>query len=251
MKTLSSTLTSLLENRFGIEFYYQVVVEWNNETVSYGRDTIISVSDIEISTDSEVPGSDFSCSVELQDTDGALKAQYNSRPLVNTPVSIYVKFDQATDAILIGSGNIVTPVTYTNNVLSFSVFSGLVDNEVGFSTDDLGLKQEIKDLQTWPMIFGKVCAAATLSLPEPITGTLVEDEGIADYTLPARICQVQQIQCPVYQTGGRGFATGGGFDFQGTRLPEYIWEEPPEMVVDQECVNSRRQEYCRLVEQLS
>lgn len=249
-KTISPALNQKINNRFGIEFTYQVDIYWEpSEPTSYIGKYIVDITDITVSTESNIPGADFTCTVTLADETGDLKYLYDNSDLVNKKAKVYLLFTDTSEKVLIGTGYLVSPIIYKDGTLQLNVYSGLVDHEVGFSTEDLEERHLDEDIKTWPMIFGKVCGAEAATLVRsPEEGTLVADEGIMDYTLPARICQVQKIQCPVYQTGGQFTnVPKAGISVSGVAKADGVyWSDRPMRVVDQTCAADRRREYCRL-----
>jgi len=55
--------------------------------------------------------------------------------------------------------------------------------------------------KVWPLVFGEVCNMQAVQVRAPLRGVITHGEGVHDFTIPDRICQLCHIQCASVSTG--------------------------------------------------
>ena len=145
---------------------------------------IIEVADLDNVVNISTHSGSQSVSITLDDTDGSIKALFDTHDFHKRPVRIYQYFSglDLNDKFLIFAGLINTPLTWSerDRTVKITVLSQLEDLEVGFSADEGNFPYLPASLvgKIWPSIFGKVINCPTLRINQAITGTTLNGIGI-------------------------------------------------------------------------
>ena len=255
MRTLTAAASAKLSQNTHTEWIVVLEIEWGVGALMYysdqdfaGCDTrVMDAGGFDTSMQLEGSGDSQELSIVLDDTDGAVRAIYDSVDVHKRPAAVYVveKSTSLDDKILVFQGEVVTPIEWPEHQrsVSINILSKLNDRQVGFSMEE-GNFPNIPDEalgKAWPLVFGQVCHLPAVKVRAPRRGYLLGGVGIKDFTLDARICQAMQIQCPSQSTGYQVFMPN---DF-GTNSTEVV---DPEKSIgpDLECVSRRFGEICRL-----
>lgn len=200
MRTLTAGALAKIAQKKGTEPINIVEVDWGGGPVSYADRTIDQIQgrvlemaplDSEIDLQSK---DSQTISVILRDSDGDLKAIFNTTDIHERPVRIYQWFSGmgAADKFLLFSGKINSPITWSeaDRTLSFQVWSKIEDREFGFSAEEGEFEFVPKDLvgKAWPVIFGTVLDYPALRVNRAVSGTTLCGVGIlsgADLQLAA------------------------------------------------------------------
>lgn len=253
MRTLTANASAKLSQNTGTEWIVVLEVDWvENGSVLYTDQTfngcqpkILNMDGFDTSMILEGSGDSQELGIVLDDTDGALKAIYNSNDIHKRPARVYMVEKNLTllDKILVFKGEVVTPIEWNERErsASFNILSKLDAVQVGFSMEE-GDFPNIPDEalgKAWPLVFGQVCHLPAVKVRAPRRGYLQGGVGIHDFTLEPRICQAMQIQCPSQSTGTQTSYTQG---------PDNTWTSNSQKTIgpDIECVNRRYGEICRL-----
>lgn len=221
-------------------------IYYSDQEVAGCQPKVISLGGFDTSMQLQGSSDSQEVSVVLDDSDGEIKAIYNSMDVHKRPASVYLLHkgnSLATDKILVFKGELVTPIecNETERTISFNILSKLDSVQVGFSMEE-GDFPNIPDEalgKAWPLVFGQVCHLPAVKVRAPRRGYLLGGVGISDFTLDARICQAMLTQCPSQSTGSQTHYT---------RYEDNYWEGEEKETIgpDLECVNRRFAEICRL-----
>jgi hypothetical protein len=188
MRSISTAGLATLAKNLGNEPITIVQVDWGNTlpTQSYADRTlgvnpvipgkIIEVGDLDNVTDVSVNTRSEQLSLTLDDTDGSIKAIFDSIDIQNSRVRVYQYFDglDLSDMFLVFSGQINTPISWSEHdrTVKFNVLSQIEDLEVGFSAEEGNFQYLPSDLvgKAWPMIFGLVMDCPALKVDFGIQG---------------------------------------------------------------------------------
>jgi hypothetical protein len=252
MRTITANAQALLSQNMGTEIMVVLEVEWSDGGSVYYSDQDLSGAEPKIidmggfDTSMILEGSSDSQELDivLDDTDGSIRAIYQSIDTHKRPARVYLLHKGLTlvDKILVFKGEVVTPIEWdeTQRSVKFNILSRLDATQVGFSMEE-GDFPNIPDEalgKAWPLVFGQVCHLPAVKVRAPRRGYLESGLGISDFTLPERICQAVKIQCPSQSTGTHTYFVNVGDG----------WTSTTEKTIgpDLECVNRRFGEICRL-----
>jgi len=132
-----------------------------------GLDTVVGVS---------LNNSSQQIDVVLDDTDGSIKAIFNSHDIHKRTVRVYQYFHglALSDKFLLFSGKISSPVLWDerDRTVKFTVVSQLEDKEVGFSPEEGQFTWLPSAMvgKPWPLIFGRVLDCPALQINEAVSG---------------------------------------------------------------------------------
>jgi hypothetical protein len=223
-RTIPAATQTKLEQDLGTEVLIVLEVFWaSTDGTATGPSTFYADREIEDGTvkgsilemgafDEAVQvsggGQSASFSVTLDDTDGALKAVFDSNDIHKAPVKVWLYVSGttfSTDKVAIFQGQINSPVEWSEGLrtLSFSVVNRIEDVEVGFSAEEGEFPQLPEELigRPWPLCFGTTINVPALKAVPAINGKLASGVGISDFTLPGRIALAEAITCPQQPIG--------------------------------------------------
>lgn len=197
MRSLSASALSKIATRAGTEPVVVIEVDWGDSPVLYAdrdigsvRGRILAISNLDNVVSVSDSNSSQEISVTLDDTDGSIKAIFDTRDIHKRPVRVYQWFEglELSDRFLLFAGKLSSPILWNerDRTVSFTVVSQLEDKEIGFSAEEGQFRFIPKDLvgKPWPMIFGKVLDSPCLRFNKAVTGTTMCGVGIvsgADY----------------------------------------------------------------------
>lgn len=253
MRTVTANAQAYFDQNLGTEYMVILEVEWvedggvfySDQDVDGCQAKILQMGDFDTSMILEGSSDSQDLNIVLDDTDGSIRAIYNSNDIHKRPARVYLlpKGLGLVDKILIFKGELVTPIEWdeTQRSASFNILSKLNSNQVGFSMEE-GDFPNIPDEalgKAWPLVFGQVCHLPAVKVRAPRRGYLLGGTGIHDFTLDPRICQALKISCPSQSTG-----------IQSTyrQQANNRWNKTTGKTLgpDLECVNRRFGEICRL-----
>lgn len=207
MRTISENTLALLAGKEGIESVLIVAVKWTDEGGYFwyadreipeqnipGKILELGSFDNVISADGN--SSNTSVSVKLDDTDGTIKAIFDSHDIHKRSVVIFQWFVGMPwgEAITLHEGVLSSPIVWDEGqrTFSFEVIDKLEANEVGFSVEEGIFPFISQDLygKPWPMVFGSVRHSQTLKLQNIPTAFTLQAFGIPDPTIPKQIAKL-------------------------------------------------------------
>ena len=228
MRTIPAATQTLLENDYGEEIIVVLEIFWNrgsNEKIWYADREISGAPEVKSSI-LEVPGVDAavqvsrggqsqSVRIRLDDTDGSIKAIYDTTDIHKVPVRVwgYVNGSTfSTDKFKIFLGQINSPVVWSEGrrTLSFNVVNRIEDVKIGFSAEEGNFTEVAEELigKPWPLCFGSTLNIPAVKAVSSVSGTLQNGVGIKDFTLANRINLADAITCPQTPIGYKCF---GGY----------------------------------------
>ena len=192
MRNISDDSLTVLAQRLGNEPISIVEIEWiAGRPVSYADRTVgiipgklLEVGDIDNVVDLSNSTNSAQLNLSLDDTDGSLKAIFNSVDIQNRPVRLYQWFEglPLSDKFLVFSGRILTPISWSEHdrSLKITAVSQIEDLEVGFSAEEGDFPYIPSELvgKAWPMIFGTVLDYPALAVNFAIEGVSLNPVGI-------------------------------------------------------------------------
>ena len=260
MRTIDSTVQTLLETQLGQEIVVVLEIFWTERQdisiqtfpppagsttrIWYAdraidgfpevRSNIIALGEIDASVIVSQGGQAASVPVTLDDTDGEVKRLFDTNDLHKKPVRVWFWVegtDFATKAFPIFLGQINSPVVWKegDREFSFEIVNRIEDVEVGFSYEEGSANEVPEELigKPWPLCFGTTINRQALKAIPSISGILAGGVGIKDFTLGNRIELADAISCP---------QTPIGFKCSG-RYPNFTCNTAFE--TDQNCVQAR------------
>ncbi len=264
MRTISSAAQAHMQKQHGCEPMFIVGVRWSaaSQEILYAdqevpeseglqvRPQVVEISEFDAALKISGSSDSQSISIVLDDVDGALKLILDTVDIHNATCNIYQHFKGLSLAhkFLLFQGKIVTPVEWDEGArtLRFDVMTQLDEIEVGFSMEEGHFPHIPEDAlgKVWPLVFGSVCNMQAVQVRSPRRGTLLQGEGIVDFTLPHRICQAQYIQCPSVPAGEKQTLTPNGNG-------GYTFVTAQSYAPDRTCVESRFNTFCELTDLLA
>ncbi len=190
----------------GGQFYYYSDRRIPDQPQIPGK--LLSLADLEAVVSIDKNSSSTSVKIELDDTDGSIKAIFDVHDVNNRPVVILQWFDAADFSINyafpIFEGVVATPIEWNegSRIFSFDAVTRLTDVEVGFSIED-GDFANIPDIligKTWPLVFGTVLEMPTVRMDDLPSGTTAQPLSIPDYAIRDH---ASYVDCQSAQTAGK------------------------------------------------
>jgi len=263
-RTITANAQTALETDLGVEPIVVLEVFWaSTDGTATGpsefyadrslengaiKGVIVDMTDFDEAVQVTGGGQAASFSVTLDDTDGAIKAIFDSNDIHKAPVKVWL-FPKtsattfAADRIPIFQGQVNSPVVWSEGqrTLSFSVVNRIEDVEVGFSAEEGAFPHLPEELigRPWPLCFGTTINVPCLKAVPAISGKLARGVGVADFTLPARIALAEAITCPQTPIGFKCHTQSGAGQYSATCNIAFE--------VDQGCLQAR----CVEIERLS
>jgi hypothetical protein len=257
MRDVPSGIIDNLQQQHGAEPLLIIEVQWVEDGprvmysdqklsgLDYPYPRIIQVGNFDMAIQVDGASDSQQINITLDDIDGKLKTLLDSYDIHKRPVWVYQGFQGLTvnHKFLLFKGEISSPVIWNEGerTLSFDVLTRQEDTEVAFSMEegDFASIPEEAFGKVWPLVFGEVCNMQAVQVRAPLRGIITHGEGIHDFTLPDRICQVCYIQCPSVSTGQRTTLQPDG---QGGYEQQTEHTYGPDL----ECVTYRFEEMCNL-----
>jgi hypothetical protein len=202
MRNISQAGLAKLASRYGNEPITIIEVDWvDGSTAVYADRTIgdipgriVEVSDLDNAVNVNGNGSDGQSTggstasqelaVTLDDTDGSIKAIFDSQDVHKRPARVYQYFSglDLADKFLLFSGKINTPVSWSerDRTIKFTILSQLEDLEIGFSAEEGQFPYLPSELvgKTWPMVFGTAVNYQALQINKAVKGTTLAGVGV-------------------------------------------------------------------------
>lgn len=192
MRKISQNGIAQLAQKCGGEPITIIEVDWTiGVTCSYADKTIgtipgkiIEVGDMDNAVGISDSTSSQELTVTLDDTDGSLKAIFDTHDIHKRPARVYQYFSSLAieDKFLLFAGKISSPIMWNekDRTVKFSIISQLENLEVGFSAEEGQFPFLPADMvgKAWPLIFGTVLNCPALQVTEAITGTTLTGAGI-------------------------------------------------------------------------
>ena len=122
--------------------------------------------------------------VTLDDTDGTIKAIFDSHDVHKRTARVYQYFTglDLADEFLLFSGKVSSPISWSerDRTVKFTIISQLEDKEIGFSAEEGQFPYLPADMvgKAWPMLFGKVMNCPALQVNKAVRGTTLTGTGI-------------------------------------------------------------------------
>jgi len=181
-----------LAARCGNEPITIIEVDWVDGTTAVYADRtvggipgrIVEVGDLDNVVNVSANSGSQELAVTLDDTDGTIKAIFDSHDVHKRTARVYQYFTglDLTDKFLLFSGKISSPISWSerDRTVKFTILSQLEDKEIGFSAEEGQFPYLPADMvgKAWPMLFGKVVNCPTLQVNKAVTGTTLTGCGI-------------------------------------------------------------------------
>ncbi|MEN6367683.1 MAG: hypothetical protein ABFC88_12805 [Thermoguttaceae bacterium] len=208
MRSISAAAKTKLRTKKGIEPITVIEVDWApNHTLSYADRDLTSIPGriIEVGAiDNVVTVSNSSSSqqlaVTIDDTDGIIKALFDTNDVHKRNARVYQYFQglDLADKFLLFAGKVSSPITWNerDRTVKFTIISQLEDREVGFSAEEGQFPYLPADLvgKPWPSIFGVVQDCPALQVNHAVQGTTLTGVGVV-------AGQAYYAGFPLYNTG--------------------------------------------------
>lgn len=197
MKTLTPAADTLINTLTGTEPFSVVVVEWSPGATSVytDKDKIISINELsQVLTDS---GPSSSLQIVLDDTDGTIKQQIDTKDCHKAKATVYQSFEgmDASDRFVIMRGRIMTPFTWgeKDRTVQFDISSEIDSFEVGFSPEEGQLDFVNPEFvgKPWPLVFGSPLHVPAQKTSNSLSGTTLDELCIPDQTLEWKLEQLR------------------------------------------------------------
>jgi len=192
VRNISAAGLAKLATRYGTEPITIIEVDWvDGSTSRYADRTvgtipgrIVEVGDLDNVVNVSNSSGSQELAVTLDDTDGSIKAIFDTNDVHKRTCRVYQYFTglDLADKFLLFSGKVSSPVVWSerDRTVKFSILSQLEDKEIGFSAEEGQFPYLPADMvgKAWPMIFGKVVNCPTLQVNKAVTGTTLTSVGI-------------------------------------------------------------------------
>ena len=202
MRNISEAGLAKLALRYGNEPITIIEVDWVDGTTAVYADRtigdipgrIVEVGDLDNAVNVNGNGSDGQSTggstasqelaITLDDTDGSVKAIFDSQDVHKRPARVYQYFTglDLADKFLLFSGKINTPISWSerDRTVKFTILSQLEDLEIGFSAEEGQFPYLPSDLvgKTWPMVFGTAVNYQALQINKAVKGTTLAGVGV-------------------------------------------------------------------------
>lgn len=249
VRAISANAQAFLDQNIGTEPALIIEIQWvddgpifvySDKNINKNEGKILSFSSLDNSVvvqglQSATSGDSQSISVTLDDTDGVIKEIIDSHEIHKEPAWVYQWFQglDIADKFLLFKGQISSPLQWNegDRTVSFDIITRIEDAEVGFSMEEGNFFYVPEELvgKPWPLIFGTVKDCHALKTRTPQKGILQTGFGIADFVLPSKIEQADNVCCPImfqgwratYDPVGEGDPWGAsGVDIQALYAPD-------------------------------
>ena len=198
VRTISSNALNTLAQQLGNEPINIVEVDWADgivprqyadRTIPNGADTIpgkvVEIGDVDDAIDiTTYNNTSKQVSITLDDTDGSIKALFDSYDSHKRTVRIYQWFTglAMSDMFLVFTGRINTPISWSerDRTVKITALAQIEDKELGFSAEEGNFPYIPSDLvgKAWPMVFGTVYDYPALHIPFGVSGITLQGVGI-------------------------------------------------------------------------
>lgn len=210
MRTLSPSINSLINRKFGVDPVMIIGVKWtdDNEVYYSSHDVpgavkaIVSIDNLDITQQISGSGASQSVTLTLSDVTGYLTSILSTVDIHKRPARVYLAFDGVPldQSVILLDGEINSEMQWNDSdrTLRFTILSKLEGRLFGFAMED-GLFDRVDQenrTKPWPFRFGETCNAPAVKVANGLKGFLRLGQGVVDPTLDAQICQAQQIDCP-------------------------------------------------------
>ena len=210
MRNISPLALSTILKKKGGEPLILLEIFWNGFQSTFYCDRqfqplnvqgkIIDLGDVEDVVNISGSSNSSSVSVKLDDTDGSIKAIYDTCDIHKRKVKVYQWFSELplSDAFILFVGQINTPIVWSaaERTIEFEIVSKIEDAEVGFSPEEGQFSNIPADLigKAWPLCFGTSPQVSPLQI-EPIpTGTVTDSIGLVDEGLDQQMYDLIFVQ---------------------------------------------------------
>lgn len=225
MRTMTANALAEIAKQFGTEPVTIIEVQWteNGSIQRYGDvadtdnkvlgnirevtglDNVITISGVTQGT----TGESAQIGIVLSDVSGKLKNILDQNDIHKQPAWVYQWFPNLdySDRFLLFKGQISSPIEWDegDRTVSFDIINQLEDAEVGFSAEEGDIEYLPEDLigVAWPLVFGTCIHVPALRLRTPYKGILRTGFGVKDFTIAAKLDQIQKMCCPLTFAGWR------------------------------------------------
>jgi len=256
-RTIPAAVQTILDSGYEVEVTAILEIFWGRDTSGpsefYGdreipgsqvKAKILNLSEIDEAVQVSGGGKSASFTVQLDDTDGDIKAIYDVQDVHKIPVKVWyfpTGADFATEKVDVFLGQIESPVVWSDGgrTFSFSVVNKIEDVEVGFSAEEGAFPQLPEDLigKPWPLCFGTTINVPALRAVPAVSGTLAGGVGIKDFTLIPRLALAEAITCPQTPIGFKCYTQSAGITYNAVCT---IATEVDQSCLQAKCVEEER-----------
>lgn len=178
MKTIPSSIQTILDAKVCIEPYCTVEIEWTDGSVTAysDKDKVLSISTI-----SNVE-STSTVTVVIDDTDGAIKSRFGQIDIQKRPCVIKQHFVGSTDSVTLVRGRIESNIVWSEieRTVKFDVISEIEQDYFGINTDNTA----------WPTVFGTARNVPAPRVTHASEATLDDEICVVDPVLRDKIQQL-------------------------------------------------------------
>ena len=170
-----------------------------------GLDNVITITGVTQGT----TGESAQLSVTLSDIDGSIKNVLDQNDIHKRPCWVYQWFPSLdfSDRFLLFKGQISSPIEWHegDRTIRFDIINQIEDAEVGFSAEEADIAYVREELigKAWPLVFGTCIHVPALRMRTPFKGILQTGFGVHDFTIAAKLDQINHMCCPLVFAGYR------------------------------------------------
>ena len=185
MRTVSAASLAKLNQKLGTEPANIIEIDWGSGTsISYADQDIgdipgkiLDLEELDSTVDVFNSNSSQEVRLRLDDTDGSIKAIFDTQEIHEVSIRIYQWFDglDVDEKFLVFAGKISSPISWkeADRSFTFSAISEIEDKEFGFSAEEGQFPFLPSELvgKPWPSIFGKELDVPALQVNKAVTGS--------------------------------------------------------------------------------
>ena len=175
MKTIPEGAATELAKQYGGEPIIVIEAYWTAVPTLYADKDHYEAAGKILSVDGfdnviSLGGSFGTVSVELDDSDGSIKAIIDSIDIHKRPCKIYQAFSGITDRILLMDGEVSSPIRWSekSRSVNFTVLTRVEGREIGYALED----SEYANGIAWPIVFGSCLRVPAVRITDYAEATL-------------------------------------------------------------------------------
>lgn len=196
MRTISAAAVAELAKTSDIEPVILVKIYWNGGNgITYSdrkfepfgfQGKILSVGPIDDVINIQGSSSSAQVSILLDDSDGTLKAIFNTSDIHKTRVQLLQWFSNlpVSEAFVVFDGQINSPIEWkeSDRTLSFEAVTAIENLEVGISIEELTFNLMPESLlgRAWPVVFGTAGGVPALLIQETPSAVIARGVGVVN-----------------------------------------------------------------------
>lgn len=236
MRNISANALAQIATNLGGEPLVVVAIYWDGINPSYYCDRgafqdvpqlqgkILEMGSLEDVVNISGSTTSQSVALKLDDTDGSIKAIFNTIDIHKKPVIFYQWFRQLNfnDKFVIFQAAINSPIVWfeKDRTISFEVVSRLEDSEIGYSPEEGSFPELSDELigKAWPMPFGTVLKIPALRLDILPNAITMDSFGLHDPALDYQIGNLIRKATWAETSAIALISAGGELQLEGSSL---------------------------------